>query len=730
MAAQPAVSAEDVRSALDRIAASAPFRGAGRLGDLLRYVVEAALKAPGAALKEYQIGAEALGRGDKFDPRYDPIVRSEMSRLRTRLAQYYSSEGAADPVRIDIPKGGYAPVFTLAPASEQSPAKPASRRRDIILWTAIGVAALSLTAAAYAVLAPRPSPPASVSHTLEAALGAPGQPDNVLLNPIDLSPDGKTLVMAMRGADMANRLFSRDLNSLEAHELPGTAGGFGPMFSPDGQWVAFNTIGKLKKTRIDGAGSPVVITDQPELIGGAWLRSGLIVGTSLRRSVLVSVPETGGPLSTWLDVSSSGDALLWLSALPGGRGLLAQAVSATTGQSRIEAISTDKKRKTIIETGAYPRYAAGNLFYVDRGALFAVKFDPDRLEKVGAPKVIADNIGFSLSGGATSLGAAWYDVSEDGSLVFIRNAKPALRIIALLGENGSMKPLTASPGEYVTPRLSPDGKRIAYGVVEGQQTRLETLNLSTGVRLRLTPPDMSEANPVWSRDGKYLFFSQPNGEMARLVWRDADASGGEAHLLLSNGEGPALTGDGLRMVFGNMRDPKTHFDVWTAPVTYGPDGPKAGEPQPVLEAPGLDLYPGASPDGKWVVFVSTEGDGDPYIYAATLAPGGHAAKIKISSSTGGPAIWSPTRKEIFYHSAPDATLMVQPLTIKDGALAAQGSPHRWTTRKIPQHGMAANFDISPDGRSVVAVLAADEETPREYRMIVVTNVTSRTGPPL
>src|SRR5262245_53921114 len=121
----PAPSAEEVRSALDRVLAGESFKGAKRSGDLLRYVVNAALRAPGQPIKEYELGAEALGRGEKFDPRIDPIARVEASRVRSRLELHYAGEGAADPVRIEMPKGGYAPVFSRRP---EAPAGAAGKQ--------------------------------------------------------------------------------------------------------------------------------------------------------------------------------------------------------------------------------------------------------------------------------------------------------------------------------------------------------------------------------------------------------------------------------------------------------------------------------------------------------------------------------------------------------------------------------------------------------------------------
>lgn len=77
----------------------------------LRYVVEETLEARGSAIKEYTLGLEVFERGPQFDPREDPIVRVQARNLRARLERYYAGPGANDPVRIDVPKRTYVPVF-------------------------------------------------------------------------------------------------------------------------------------------------------------------------------------------------------------------------------------------------------------------------------------------------------------------------------------------------------------------------------------------------------------------------------------------------------------------------------------------------------------------------------------------------------------------------------------------------------------------------------------------
>ena len=121
-----------VRSELEKVVSSAAFQGAGRSGKLLLFLVERTVGGMGDQLKEYTVGAEALGRGEAFDPRTDSIVRVEASRLRTRLDLYYSSEGRMDPARIVLPKGSYVPKFECV-----TPPSPVAAPDRTWLWKII-----------------------------------------------------------------------------------------------------------------------------------------------------------------------------------------------------------------------------------------------------------------------------------------------------------------------------------------------------------------------------------------------------------------------------------------------------------------------------------------------------------------------------------------------------------------------------------------------------------------
>ncbi len=109
-----AVSTEAVRGELARILASPAFDASERNRQFLAHVVEEALAERGERIKAYTIATEVFGRDPKFDPQLDSIVRIEAGRLRRALERYYLTDGRTSSLRIDIPRGGYAPVFASA----------------------------------------------------------------------------------------------------------------------------------------------------------------------------------------------------------------------------------------------------------------------------------------------------------------------------------------------------------------------------------------------------------------------------------------------------------------------------------------------------------------------------------------------------------------------------------------------------------------------------------------
>jgi TolB-like protein/Flp pilus assembly protein TadD len=148
---------------LDKILAGRAFRGAERPGRFLRFIVEQALA--GNQLKETLLGVEVFGRSPTYDPRLDGVVRVEAVKLRSRLKEYYETEGAADPIRIDLPKGGYLPCFealAIPPARliapiEKMAAEPPNRARWTDWRVIVPLLAVAVMVAGY-LLARRPHP--------------------------------------------------------------------------------------------------------------------------------------------------------------------------------------------------------------------------------------------------------------------------------------------------------------------------------------------------------------------------------------------------------------------------------------------------------------------------------------------------------------------------------------------------------------------------------------------
>lgn len=98
---------------IERLVHSHVLHGSEQLCKLLRYLGEHALERPGSPLKEYQIATEVFGRPADFDPQLDSTIRVQAGRLRMKLAEYYNTEGADDPVIVELPKGTYLPSFHL-----------------------------------------------------------------------------------------------------------------------------------------------------------------------------------------------------------------------------------------------------------------------------------------------------------------------------------------------------------------------------------------------------------------------------------------------------------------------------------------------------------------------------------------------------------------------------------------------------------------------------------------
>src|SRR5215470_132517 len=107
----PVADGSAVRAQLDKILASPVFVNSPRMSRFLRFVVETTLDGKGESIKEYVVATEVFEKAEDYDPQADSTVRTEASKLRSRLTRYYETEGREDRVVITIPKGSYVPKF-------------------------------------------------------------------------------------------------------------------------------------------------------------------------------------------------------------------------------------------------------------------------------------------------------------------------------------------------------------------------------------------------------------------------------------------------------------------------------------------------------------------------------------------------------------------------------------------------------------------------------------------
>jgi hypothetical protein len=183
--------AQSIHEQIDRILHSSHFNGSELLRNLLSYLAKRTIERPGEPVKEYDLAVDVLGRDAGFDARLDSAVRVHTSRLRAKLAEYYMSEGAADPLVIEVPKGSYhiswrqrnAPAEAVAVEAPAPAAAPPAR--PSLAWKpfAAGFAAAVLTGfAIWAVVSLTASVPAEIRTFWRPFLGSAPDPIVVFSN--------------------------------------------------------------------------------------------------------------------------------------------------------------------------------------------------------------------------------------------------------------------------------------------------------------------------------------------------------------------------------------------------------------------------------------------------------------------------------------------------------------------------------------------------------------------
>ena len=173
---------------------------------------------------------------------------------------------------------------------------------------------------------------------------------------------------------------------------------------------------KLKKISVEG-GSAITLCDAANGRGGSWGEDGNIIAALNATGGLSRIPSAGGPPTPVTDLQSGEVTHRWPQILPGGKAVLFTASTATGAfdGANIEVMSlADHRRKTLVRGGTFGRYLpSGHLVYVNRGTLFAVPFDLDRLEVRGTPAPVLDQVGYNA---AQRFGAARFLPNRNADL--------------------------------------------------------------------------------------------------------------------------------------------------------------------------------------------------------------------------------------------------------------------------------------------------------------------------
>ncbi|HTI65436.1 MAG TPA: hypothetical protein VL524_18065 [Gemmatimonadaceae bacterium] len=715
----PPMARDAILAHLARVLSSNTFSGAERSMAMLRFLVERTVDGDGERLKEYTVGAEALGRGTSFDPRTDPIVRAEASRLRVRLERYYVDEGRDDDLIIELPKGSYVPRFVARAAAPTAPVPAASpaeanrwraRARPAVWLVAGSAAALSAFSLGAWVAKPSAPPSAATLMRLDVQLQSTESIGSEVGTDVVVAPDGSRVVFVSTDSAGVSRIRMRRFDGSSSVDLNGTEGARGPFWSPDGRWVGFWAGGQLKKTSIDG-GSPVVLCDAPDLLGASWSDDGAIVAAIDASDRLVRVPAAGGTPSTMVNLHTIGSAPRWPQMLPGGDVVLYTAISGIgADRGSIEATSLSSGRRTVlVKGGTFGRFVPPHyLTYVNQGTLYAVRFDPRRLETRGTPVPVIDDVAYSATFGFAQLA-----FSDSGVLVYRRAPSNGQSVVVMIDSAGHVKPLITTPGRYTWPALSPDGRRLALSVVESGVSSISIFDDLNGDPRRTT--SIASANPTtaWTADGRFLIVGSPAG----LSW--VPGSGGALTQLLATEHVSApwsVSPDGRQLAFGSV-SPTTAFDVWTVSVAETDGGVRAATPRVFLQTPFFETYPTFSPDGRWLAYASNQ-SGSWEVYVRAFPNGGDA--IQVSRDGGRVPRWPKGGHELFY-GTDDQRIMVAPYTIHAGTFVP-GRPRQWTQVRLADTGVFPDYDLSRDGRHIVALVPAgqsgDMETSNHATMVL------------
>jgi serine/threonine-protein kinase len=526
---------------------------------------------------------------------------------------------------------------------------------------------------------------------------------------IAISPDGTQMVYVAN-----SRLYLRKMSELEARPIPGTEvwrGVTNPVFSPDGGSIVFwsGVDSSFKKIAVTG-GAAVTICPADNPYGMNWDASGIVFGQGAKGIMRVSA--NGGKPELLLS-PESGALMDTPQLLPDGQSILfTLAASATTVSDRwdrsqivVQSLKSGT-RKTLIEGGSAGRYVpTGHIVFAFGGTLRAAPFNLRRLEVTGGPVPVIEGI---MRADALQTGVADFSVSQNGSLVFVPargSSGGPQRVLAFVDRKGTAEPLKLPPGPYEYPRISPDGKRLAFDTDDGKEGIVWIYELSGASAVRRLTFGSTNRYPMWAgNNDRVAFQSNREGDTA-IFWQSAD--GGTAERLTKPDQGiihvpGSWPSNSQRFTFSSIKGAVP--DVWMFSLLDKKATPFAATPAVNETRSAL------SPDGGWVAYVHVDQPANQVFVQPYPSTG---AKYQISREGTGASepSWSPDGKELFYVTL-GAGAKLMAVNIKTQPAFTFSDPVALPIQQIVTGPIGTrNYDISPDGKRFIVIIDAAQAQP-------------------
>jgi len=507
---------------------------------------------------------------------------------------------------------------------------------------------------------------------------------NIRGSDVAISPDGRLVVYS---AGSSGALYVRPIDALSGSVLAGTEGSFTPVFSPDGKWIAFATLtgGGVMKVRVDG-GPVTPLADLPATLGLSWAGSDTIVASTYVD--LVAIPAAGGAAIPLTRTDSAAGAFGWRrfpEMLPGGG--VVYTARQSDGSWRLAVL--DRKNGTerlLPQVGSYARWStSGHVIYHAGGALWALPFDPVRMEPTGAPVSVLQDVTAKLSG------AANYAIARDAGTLVYSSSGSAFTSVVWIDTLGKQTPLEGlPPGQYRDPTFSPDGNMLA--LVSG--SHLFTYDIRRATLSQLTRDSVENYAPVWTPDSRNIVFASNRGGLGQVYLRRADGTGSDS-LLFTGRAGlidvrpMAVTGDGSSLLVTRV---PASLQCWFGLVPLR--APKEDDDSAdFVHNSVCNDFPALSPDGRWVAYSAN------FVGVVERFPEG-GERHQLSGGVGQFPRWSRDGRTVYYQTG-DSTLAV---TVQTTGTLSVSRPRLLFRADFMQVGVGRrNVDVGPNGRFVAVV---------------------------